>query len=124
MKIPRKCYNREAKPSRGTKRRGDEQAMTKQTPHMKPPMCKEELILDICWSQILFKLQAENFFLLLKQFLVVILTNIVVVSCVGIKRVVCKCKSQIILHIRDVFSYLFFFFLGGGGVGGGGSWGP
>ena len=34
--VPRKCHNREAQSSRGTKRRRDEeQIMTKQTPHMK-----------------------------------------------------------------------------------------
>ena len=41
VKIPRKCYNREAHSSRGTKRRGDEkQVRTKQTP---PQTYKEEL---------------------------------------------------------------------------------
>ena len=37
MKIPRKCHNHEASPSRGFKsRRNKGQLMTKQTPHMKP----------------------------------------------------------------------------------------
>ena len=43
-KIPRKCQNHEAQPSRGTKRRRDEkQIMITQVPHMKPPTLKEEL---------------------------------------------------------------------------------
>ena len=44
VKIPRKFHNYEAQPSRSTNRRRDEeQTKTKQTPHMKPPMYKEEL---------------------------------------------------------------------------------
>ena len=33
MKIPRKCHNHKAQPSRVTKRRRDEQIRTPQTPH-------------------------------------------------------------------------------------------
>ena len=41
VKILRKRHNHEAKLSRGTKRRKDEeQTMTTQTPHMKPPTHK------------------------------------------------------------------------------------
>ena len=42
MKIARKCQNHKTQPSHGTKRRGDEeQTMTEQMPHMKPPMTKQ-----------------------------------------------------------------------------------
>ena len=42
MKIPRKCHYHEAHPSRGTKRRRDEeQIRTTQAPHIKPQTHKQ-----------------------------------------------------------------------------------